>query len=142
METYSPEEAEIIEEFALFEDWMDKYDHIISMGIALPPMPEHLKTDENIVRGCQSRVWVFITEENGILHIQADADALIAKGIVALLVRVYSGQPATLVAERAENPAFIDAIGLREHLSPTRSNGLASMVQRIREQARSFIPKV
>ena len=135
METMSPIEQELVEEFALFEDWMDKYDHIISLGNELPPMDPTWKTDVFLIHGCQSRVWVKAFDDGGKLQIQADADALIAKGVVAMLVRVYSGQPAEWVAKAAENPSFIDKIGLRAHLSPTRSNGLTAMLKRIQQEA-------
>jgi cysteine desulfuration protein SufE len=135
MQTMSPIEQELVEEFSLFEDWMDKYDHIISLGNELPPMDPNWKTDVFLIHGCQSRVWVKAFDEGGLLRIQADADALIAKGVVAMLVRVYSGQPAVWVAEAASHPEFIDKIGLREHLSPTRSNGLTAMLKRIQQEA-------
>jgi cysteine desulfuration protein SufE len=135
MEILSPIEQELVEEFSLFEDWMDKYDHIISLGNELHPMDAAWKTDVFLIHGCQSRVWVKAFDDEGKLRIQADADALIAKGVVAMLVRVYSGQPAAWVAKAAENPVFIDKIGLREHLSPTRSNGLTAMLKRIQQEA-------
>ncbi len=135
MQALTPIENELVEEFALFDDWMDKYDHIISLGHELPPMDPAWKTDVFLIHGCQSRVWLKTFEEDGKLLLQADADALIAKGIVAMLVRIYSGQPAAWVAASAENPAFIHSIGLREHLSPTRSNGLNAMLKRIQQEA-------
>jgi cysteine desulfuration protein SufE len=135
MQTMSPIEQELVEEFSLFEDWMDKYDHIISLGNELKPMDPTWKTDVFLIHGCQSRVWVKAFDEGGLLRIQADADALIAKGVVAMLVRVYSGQPAAWVAKAASHPEFIDKIGLREHLSPTRSNGLTAMLKRIQQEA-------
>jgi cysteine desulfuration protein SufE len=126
-------EAEVVEEFALFDDWMDKYAHLIEQARDLAPMDEALKTDERIVRGCQSRVWLHADRRGETVHYQADSDALITKGLVALLLRVLDGQPAREVA--AAPLRFLDEIGLQEHLSPNRANGLAAMVARLRAEA-------
>lgn len=126
-------EKEIIEEFGLFDDWMDRYEHIIELGKSLAPMDADLKTEERLVKGCQSRVWLYPRFENGKIHFEADSDALITRGLVALMVRVLSGHtPDEIVAS---DLTFIDAIGLKEHLSPTRSNGLVSMIKQMKMYA-------
>jgi len=112
-------EEGIIEEFALFDDWMDKYEHIIGLGKELPLIEDGLKTDDLLIRGCQSRVWLHAKMENGIVTFTADSDAIITKGIISLLVRVLSGQTPAEIIETDLN--FIQHIGLKEHLSPTRS---------------------
>lgn len=121
---------EIIEEFSLLDDWMDRYQLLIDIGSEQPPLaPEH-KTEDNLIDGCQSRVWLVCSQEDGRLRFSAESDALIVKGMVALLVRVLDNQkPADIVAAELY---FIDRIGLREHLSPTRSNGLLAMVRQMR----------
>lgn len=126
-------EAELIDEFSMFDDWMDKYEYIIDMGKDLPGIPESEKTDENLVRGCQSKVWLHAGTEEGKLNFQADSDALITKGIISLLIRVMNGEEPKEVAE--SEFAFIDAIGLKEHLSPNRANGLASMIKKMKAYA-------
>ena len=133
--TINERQDEIIEEFEYLDDWMDKYQMLIDLGGELEPLPEQYKTEQNLIDGCQSRVWVQCktsSEENGekVMHLQADSDALIVKGIVALLLRVLNDQR----PEDVHNADlyFIERIGLHEHLSPTRSNGLLSMVKRIR----------
>ena len=126
-------EAEIIEEFAFFDDWQERYQHIIDLGKALPAFPEPLKSEENKVAGCQAQVWFVAEVQDGRIHFQANSDASIVSGLIALLLRVYSGRkPETIL--QAE-PEFIKQIGLSEHLSPTRSNGLASMIRAIRNLA-------
>jgi len=123
-------QAELIEEFQFFDDWMDRYQYIIDLGRRLPEFPEAEKTDENKIRGCQSQVW-FLAEMNGDrLHFQAISDAAIVSGLIALLLRIYSGRrPEDIL----ETPAdFVAALELEQHLSPTRSNGLSSMLQAIR----------
>lgn len=123
----------VADEFALLDDWMDRYAHLIEQGRALPPMEEALKTDAARVRGCQAQVWLHATRAGDRVHYQADSDALLTRGLVALLVRVLDGQPSTAVA-RADL-AFLQEIGLAEHLSPTRANGLAAMVARMKAAA-------
>ena len=128
---------EIIEEFSGLDDWMDRYAYIIDLGNTLPEYPESGKTPSHLIEGCQSRVWIDAEKkENGKIHFQADSDALIVKGIVALLLRVVNDQKPSDIA--SADFYFIDKIGLSEHLSPTRSNGLVAMVKQIRNYARAF----
>lgn len=127
------EEAEIVEEFSFFDDWKDKYSYLIDLGRNLPEFPESFKIDENKVSGCQSQVWFVAEIRDGQLFFRAISDAAIVSGLIALLLRVYSGRlPQTIL--QAE-PEFIARIGLAEHLSPTRSNGLFSMIRAIRNLA-------
>lgn len=127
---------EIIEEFEGFDDWMDRYQVIIDMGNALPALEEKYKTADNIIEGCQSRVWLQADYEDGVLNFTADSDAIIVKGIISMLVRVLSGHtPAEILDAELY---FIDSIGLHEHLSPTRSNGLVAMIKKIRAYALAF----
>jgi cysteine desulfuration protein SufE len=121
---------EIIEEFALFDDWADKYEYIIDMGKKLPTMPDSYKTEDNIVKGCQSKVWLQERIENGILSFDADSDAIIVKGLVAMLLRVLSGQKPADVAK--VDLYFIEKIGMNSHLAQTRSNGLVSMINKMK----------
>lgn len=133
MQALRAEEAEIAEEFAFFDDWKDKYSYIIDLGRNLPAFPEKWKTDGNKVSGCQSQVWFVAEEKDGRLFFHAISDAAIVSGLIALLLRVYSGrEPATIM--QAE-PEFITRIGLADHLSPTRSNGLFAMIRAIRNLA-------
>ena len=125
------EQDQVIEEFAQFTDWTDKYEYLIDLGKALPPLPEKYKTDFYAIKGCQAKVWLHAEAKNGRLYLNADSDAFITKGIIALLIRVLSGQK---IAD--SDLFFIDAIGLKSHLSPTRSNGLKSMIQHIKSYAR------
>lgn len=127
---------EIIEEFDGLTDWMDRYAYIIELGNALEPLDEKHKTPENLIEGCQSRVWITAKMQDGKVDFQADSDALIVKGIVTLLLRVLSGQTPSDILDA--DLYFIDRIGLSEHLSPTRSNGLVSMVKQMRNYARAF----
>ncbi len=125
--------AEVAAEFALLDDWMDRYAHLIEGARALPPMSDALKTEANRVRGCQSQVWLHATRDGGRVFYQADSDALITRGLVALLVRVLNGQPSAAVA--TADLAFLQETGLAEHLSPSRANGLAAMVARMKAEA-------
>ena len=134
--TISELQDEVIEEFEGFDDWMDKYQMLIDLGNDLEPLPEQYKTEQNLIDGCQSRVWVQCDMQDGLMHLQADSDALIVKGIVALLLRVLSDHTPQEIL--SADLYFIERIGLREHLSPTRSNGLLAMVRRIREYASEF----
>ena len=130
---------EIIEEFQEFDDWMDRYQLLIDIGSEQPPLDEKYKTQSTLIDGCQSRVWLQADLIDGKIHYQAESDALIVKGIVALLVRVYDNQtPADILASE---PYFIQEIGLREHLSPTRSNGLLAMLKQMRLYALAFQAK-
>ncbi len=123
-------EAEIVEEFSMFEDWMEKYEYIIELGKDLPLISESAKLDENLIKGCQSKVWLDADFKDGKLAFSADSDAIITKGIIALLIRVLNNEkPEDIV--KAEL-GFINAIGLQEHLSPTRANGLLGMVKKIK----------
>ncbi|MCB0548135.1 MAG: SufE family protein [Phaeodactylibacter sp.] len=121
---------EIIDEFALFSDWMEKYEYIIDLGKNLPLIEEQYKDEDHLIKGCQSRVWLHAGLEGDKVVFTADSDAVITKGIIALLIRVLSNQPAEDVAQ--SDLYFIDKIGLKEHLSPTRSNGLVSMVKQMK----------
>ncbi len=127
---------EIIDEFAFFEDWMEKYEYIIDLGKNLPLIDPSKKDDDHLIKGCQSQVWLEAKEKDGIIHFTADSDAVITKGIIALLIRVLSDQKAEAIAET--ELYFIDQIGLKEHLSPTRSNGLVSMVKQMKLYALAF----
>lgn len=129
-DTIALREAEIVEEFAMFDEWLDKYEHIIELGKALPGVDPEFHTDLYKVKGCQSQVWLQPGTENGLVVFKADSDAAITKGLAALMVRVLSRQPATAIAQAPLG--FLDLIGLREHLSPTRANGLASMVKQMK----------
>lgn len=129
-------ENQIIEEFSIFTDWLDKYEYIIELGKNVPVIDEKAKSEENLIKGCQSRVWLDCWQEDGKLHFAADSDAIITKGIISLLIRVYNGQePKDILAS---NLSFIDAIGLQENLSPTRANGLVSMIKQIKMYALAF----
>ena len=139
MATINEIQDEIIDEFSGLTDWMDKYQYIIDLGNALPAIDEKHKTPENLIEGCQSRVWVDATYENGIIKFTADSDAIIVKGIISLLIRVLSGQKPTDILDA--DLYFIDQIGLKEHLSPTRSNGLVAMVKQLRMYALAFKTK-
>jgi cysteine desulfuration protein SufE len=121
---------EISEEFDLFDDWMDKYDHIITFGKEIELLDESAKTDENLVRGCQSKVWLVAEEHNGKIIFKADSDAIITKGIIGLLIRILSNQAAQAIVD-AELFA-LERIGLKDHLSPNRANGLASMIKKMK----------
>ena len=127
---------QIIEEFAQFGDWMERYEYLIDLGRSLGPFDDRHKTPEYLIEGCQSKVWLYPIFENGIITFTAESDALITRGIVALLVRVFSGRtPAEIVDA---NIYFIEKIGLKEHLSPTRSNGLLAMVKQMKMYALVF----
>lgn len=121
---------EIVEEFALFDDWMGKYEYLIDLGKSVPPIEEEYKTDDYKIKGCQSQVWIRPEMRDGLLYYKGDSDAVITKGLVALLIRVLSGQPPAAVVEA--DLSFLDEIGMKEHLSPTRKNGLASMMKQLK----------
>ena len=129
----------VIEEFSDFDDWMDKYQMLIDLGNDLEPLDEKYKTEQNLIDGCQSRVWLQCDDVDGKLVFTADSDALIVKGIIALLVRVLSGQTPKDILDA--DLYFIDRIGLREHLSPTRSNGLLAMMKQIKAYALAYSVK-
>ena len=136
-EAIEKEQQEVIDDFALFEDWESKYEYLIDMGKDLEPIEEQYRKDENLVRGCQSQVWLHADlDGSGNVRYQADSDAIITKGIIALLVRVLSGHDPQTIA--STDLHFIDDIGLREHLSPTRSNGLNNMVKQMKTYAVAY----
>jgi len=137
--TINETQDEIIAEFSDFDDWMDRYQLLIDLGNEQQPLNERYKTDQNLIEGCQSRVWLQADDVDGRLVFQAESDALIVKGIVALLVRVLSGHTPDEIL--SADLYFIDRIGLREHLSPTRSNGLLAMVKQMRMYALAFKAK-
>lgn len=126
-------QEEIIDEFSMFDDWMDRYQYIIDLGKSLPLIDPAYKLDENLIKGCQSKVWLYSEIQEDKLVFTADSDAILTKGIVALLLRVYSNQKAEDILKADTN--FIDQIGLKEHLSPTRANGLVSMIKQIKMYA-------
>ena len=123
-------QEEIIDEFSMFDDWMDRYEYIIDLGKSLPLIDASFKLDENLIKGCQSKVWLHSDLQNDKLIFTADSDAILTKGIVALLLRVFSDQKAEDILAADTN--FVDEIGLKEHLSPTRANGLVSMIKQIK----------
>ena len=123
-------ERQVIDEFAPLPDWMDKYEYLIELGKSLPPFDDKNKVEQNLISGCQSRVWLNAQYENGRMYYSADSDAIITKGIVSLLVRVFSGQPPQAIL--AAKLDFIEAIGLKENLSPTRANGLLAMIKQMK----------
>lgn len=132
-------QEQIISEFANFDEWLDKYSYLIELGKECPVIEEQEKTESNLIKGCQSRVWLSCAMRDGRLYFRADSDAVITKGIITLLIRVYDGQtPEDILASDLE---FVDAIGLKEHLSPTRSNGLTSMIKQMRLYALAYSVK-
>jgi cysteine desulfuration protein SufE len=130
---------EIVEEFSMFEDWMQRYEYIIDLGKSLPLIDEQFKIEDNIIKGCQSKVWVNAEQNADKVVFTADSDAILTKGIIAILIRTFSNQKAADILE--SNTDFIDKIGLKEHLSPTRANGLVSMIKKIKMYALAFEAK-
>lgn len=139
MNTMKEMEESLISEFELFDDWMDKYNYIIEIGKELPLLDPQHKTDEYLISGCQSQVWLYPEFKDGKLFFYADSDAIITKGIVNLLIKVLSGHTPKEILEN--DLSYIDKIGLRNHLSPTRSNGLASMIKQIKMYALAYSNK-
>jgi len=137
--TLEEKQNEIIDEFSAFDDWMDRYQYLVELGNALPPLPEADKTDQNLIDGCQSRVWLVADYADERITFRGESDAVIVKGIVALLVRVLSGCTPDEILD--SDLHFIDRIGLKEHLSPTRSNGLLAMVKQMKMYALAFKAK-
>jgi len=133
MKTLQEAKAEVIEDFSMYDEWLDKYEYLIDLGKKLEAYPEGEKVDEKLIKGCQSRVWLDYELRDGRLWFRADSDAIITKGIISLLISVYSGRTPAEIA--ADDFSFIDEIGLKENLSPTRSNGLVSMIATIRAVA-------
>ena len=127
---------DIIEEFSIFDDWEERYQYMIDLGKTLPLIDEQFKTDEHSIKGCQSKVWVHAEMKNGKIMFTADSDAIITKGIIAILIRVFSNQSPKDIIEA--NTDFIDKIGLKEHLSPTRANGLVSMIKQLKMYAIAY----
>ncbi|MBO5263973.1 MAG: SufE family protein [Bacteroidaceae bacterium] len=139
MATINEKQDDIIEEFGAFDDWLDRYQLLIDLGSEQPPLDEQYKTDNNLIEGCQSRVWLQADFVDGKVFFRAESDALIVKGIVALLIKVYSGHTPDEIL--SSDLYFVEAIGLKEHLSPTRSNGLLSMIKQMRLYALAFKAK-
>ncbi|MBQ0909462.1 SufE family protein [Flavobacterium sp. F-328] len=132
-------QEEIVEEFSMFDDWMDRYEYIIELGKKLPLIKEEFKTEDNIIKGCQSKVWLQGEQADDKIVFTADSDAILTKGIIAILIRAFSNQKAADIL--SADMDFIDEIGLKEHLSPTRANGLVSMIKNIKMYALAFEAK-
>ncbi len=127
---------EIVEEFDIFDTWMDKYEYLIELGKSVPKISEENKKEENIIKGCQSKVWLHAEKQDGLVRFYADSDAIITKGIISLLIRIFSNQkPEDIINADTD---FIDKIGLRQHLSPNRANGLNNMIKKIKFYAIAF----
>ena len=127
---------EIVSEFSMFDDWMERYEYIIELGKGLPIIEAQFKTEDNIIKGCQSKVWVHAEEKDGKVVFSADSDAILTKGIIAILIRAFSNQTPAAILEA--NTDFVDEIGLKEHLSATRANGLVSMIKKKKMYALAF----
>lgn len=137
MSSIVEKQNEVVEEFSMFEDWMQRYEYMIELGKSLPLIEEQYKIDDNIIKGCQSRVWVHADLNNeSNIEFTADSDAIITKGIIAILIRVFSNQKPEDILKA--NTGFIDEIGLKEHLSPTRANGLVSMIKQLKMYALAY----
>ena len=136
MDTIESRQQEIIDEFSMFDDWMQRYEYMIELGKSLPLIEPQYKTDDNIIKGCQSKVWVHADLEDNLLKFTADSDAIITKGIIAILIRAFSNQPPKDILDA--NTDFIDKIGLKEHLSPTRANGLVSKIKQLKLYALAY----
>jgi cysteine desulfuration protein SufE len=139
MKTINQLQDEVIEEFSELDDWMDRYQLLIDLGNEQIPLNEQYKTEQNLIEGCQSRVWLYAEYTDGLVHFQAESDALIVKGIISLLIQVVSGHTPDEILD--SDLYFIERIGLKEHLSPTRSNGLLAMVKQMRMYALAFKAK-
>lgn len=137
--TIKEKQEEIVDEFSMFDDWMERYEYIIELGKTLPLIDERYKTEDNIIKGCQSRVWLYAEKKDDKIILTADSDAILTKGIIAILIRVFSNEPTQAVLDADVD--FIDEIGLKEHLSPTRANGLVSMIKQIKMYALAFQAK-
>lgn len=130
MSTIKQIQEAIVEEFSMFDDWMERYEYIIELGKSLPLIEEQYKKEENLIRGCQSQVWLHAEKQNNKIVFTADSDAILTKGIIAILIRAFSNQDPAEVMNA--DTSFVDEIGLKEHLSPTRANGLVSMIKQIK----------
>ncbi len=133
-------QKQIVDEFSGFTDWLEKYNYLIELGKELTPLPDEMKTDRNLIQGCQSRVWLYAQFDNGLIDFKADSDAIITKGIVGLLIRVFSHHTPDEILNT--DISFIDQIGLKENLSPTRSNGLVAMIKQIKMYALAYKAKM
>jgi cysteine desulfuration protein SufE len=140
MATIQEIQEEIVDEFSMFDDWMQRYEYMIDLGKSLPLIDASLKTDDRIIKGCQSKVWVNAGLDDNKVIFTADSDAIITKGIIAILIRAWSGQKPADILEA--DTAFIDEIGLKEHLSPTRANGLVSMIKQLKMYAIAYQTQV
>jgi cysteine desulfuration protein SufE len=138
--TIAETQDQIIDDFSLMDDWDDKYAYIIELGKKIPGLPDEDKTETNIIKGCQSKVWITSKMENGKVYYQADSDALIVRGLISLLLKTYSGHTPEEIINT--EPYFIDKIGMRQHLSMTRSNGLVSMVKQMKLDALAYKTKL
>lgn len=137
--TIKEAQEEIIDEFSMFDDWMQRYEYIIELGKSLPIIDEKYQVEENLIKGCQSQVWLHAEEKDGNICFTANSDAILTKGIIAILIRVFSGQKPESIINA--DMSFIDEIGLKEHLSPTRANGLVSMIKQIKMYALAYQAK-
>ena len=137
--TLKEKEKEVVESFSMYDEWLDKYEYLIDLGKSLGSYPEDRRTDDKLIKGCQSRVWLDYHVKDGMLFFNADSDAIITKGIISLLIGVYSGRTPEEIA--GDDFSFIDKIGLKENLSPTRANGLVSMIEKIKTLAVEHLPK-
>ena len=133
MKTLEEAKQAVIDDFSMYDEWLDKYEYLIELGKNLEPFPEASKTDDNLIKGCQSRIWLDYKVEDGRIYFTADSDAIITKGIISLLISVYSGRTPQEIAH--DDFGFINEIGLKENLSPTRANGLVSMIDTIKAVA-------
>ena len=131
--TLKEKQQQIIDDFSMYEEWLDKYEYLIELGKSLEGLPEEKKTEDRLIKGCQSRVWLDCEKRDGVLYFDADSDAVITRGIIAMLVSVYSGRRASEIL--ADDFSFLNDLGLKENLSPTRANGLVSMIATIRAKA-------
>lgn len=132
-------QEDIVSEFSMFDDWMERYEYIIELGKTLPIIAEEYQVEENLIKGCQSKVWLHAEMEEDRVVFTANSDAILTKGIIAILIRVFSGKKAMDILEA--DMSFVDEIGLKEHLSPTRANGLVSMIKQIKMYALAFQAK-
>lgn len=137
MESLQEAKQSIIDDFSMYDEWLDKYEYLIELGKNLAVFPEENKTEDKLIKGCQSRVWLDCEVKDGRLYFTADSDAIITKGIISLLVGIYSGRTASEIAN--DDFSFVDEIGLKENLSPTRANGLASMIETIKNIAKGNV---
>jgi len=133
-------QEEIVDEFLMFDDWMERYEYIIELGKSIPLIDEKYKTDTNVIKGCQSKVWLFAEQKDDKIIYTADSDAILTKGIIALLLRVFSNHTTQEILDA--DTSFIDKIGLKEHLSPTRANGLVSMIKQLKLYALAYQSKL